>query len=61
MIVSPAASLPVALFVYLLNAAISGIGHDFPPMVFGLVDELLNFLYFPTTVGFLSIAYRELV
>lgn len=61
MIVSAAASLPVALFVYLLTAAISGIGDDFPPIVFELVDELLNFLYLPTTVGFLSIAYRELV
>jgi hypothetical protein len=60
-LVSTAASIPVALFVYLLSSATSGIGHDLRPIVFEVVDELLNFLYLPTTVGFLSIAYRELV
>lgn len=60
-LISTAASVPVALFVYLLTSAISGIGHDLPAIVFELVDELMNFLYLPTTVGFLSIAFRELV
>jgi hypothetical protein len=60
-LISTAASLPIGVFNYLVMYLIIDSGADFAPYVQEAVDEFQYLLYLPPTVGFVSIAYRELV
>jgi len=60
-LISTLASLPIAGFNYLMTFFIPDTGGEFAPFMREAIDEFLFLLYLPPTVGFVSIAYRELV
>ena len=60
-LISTVASLPTAGFNYLVMYLIFDTGGEFAPFVREAIKEFLFLLYLPATVGFVSIAYRELV